>query len=268
MEEGLEPHEVIERTVEHHHHEEGHRHESAEKRFLMLAAVAAAVLAVLAALGSLLSGHAANQAILSQTQAADKWAYFQAKSTKGHLYEVSKEVVASLGASVGSVGAPGKAIETFGRFQEQADKYDREKRTIQEEAEHLEQESRDEFHKHQQFAFGIAAFQVGIVLASVSIMVRYRALLVLSGLAGLAGIVFLALGLLTSAPPKPTGSEERISESNGIPGLTDRGTLVVRVRSGSFRCLCSAGPVRLAGFGVETYNSGGFEPKPRGSLRS
>ena len=116
MEEGLEPHEVIERTVEHHHHEEGHRHESAEKRFLMLAAVAAAVLAVLAALGSLLSGHAANQAILSQTQAADKWAYFQAKSTKGHLYEVSKEVVASLGASVGSVVRRGRRLKRSGAF--------------------------------------------------------------------------------------------------------------------------------------------------------
>jgi Domain of unknown function (DUF4337) len=214
VEEGLEPHEVIERTVEHHHHEEGHRHQSAEKRFLMLAAVSAAVLAVLAAIGSLLSGHAANQAILSQTQAADKWAYFQAKSTKGHLYEVSKDVVASL-ANLGN--GLEKANEKLERFQRQAEKYDREKKAIQEEAEHLEQESRNEFYKHQQFALGIAAFQVGIVLASVSIMVRYRALLLISGLAGLGGLVFLALGLLTSAPPKPAGSEERVSERKDFP---------------------------------------------------
>jgi hypothetical protein len=208
VEEGLEPHEIIERTVEHHHHEEGHKHKASETRFLMLAAVAAAVLAVFAALGSLLSGHAANQAILNQTKASDKWAYFQAKSTKGHLYEVSKEVVASL-ASPGS--ASGKSEEALARFQKQSDKYDREKKTIQEEAEHLEQESRDEFHKHHQFALGIAAFQVGIVLASVSIMVRYRVLLLLSAIAGLAGIVFLALGLLTSSPSSPASGEEKAS---------------------------------------------------------
>ena len=206
MEEGLEPHEIIERTVEHHHHEEGHKHKASETRFLMLAAVAAAVLAVFAALGSLLSGHAANQAILNQTKASDKWAYFQAKSTKGHLYDVSKEVVAALAS-----GSSGKTEEALARFQKQSVKYDREKKIIQEEAEHLEQESRDEFHKHHQFALGIAAFQVGIVLASVSIMVRYRALLLLSVLAGLAGIVFLVLGLLTSSPPSPASGEEKVS---------------------------------------------------------
>jgi hypothetical protein len=206
VEEGLEPHEIIERTVEHHHHEEEHKHKASETRFLMLAAVAAAVLAVFAALGSLLSGHAANQAILNQTKASDKWSYFQAKSTKGHLYEVSKEVVAALAS-----GSSGKTDEALARFQKQSDKYDREKKIIQEEAEHLEQESRDEFHKHHQFALGIAAFQVGIVLASVSIMVRYRALLLLSVLAGLAGIVFLVLGLLTSSPPSPASGEGKVS---------------------------------------------------------
>ena len=206
MEEGLEPHEMIERAVEHHHHEEGHKHKASETRFLMLAAVAAAVLAVFAAIGSLLSGHAANQAILNQTKASDKWAYFQAKSTKGHLYEVSKEVVAALASN-----SPGKTDEAVARLQKQADKYDREKKVIQEEAEHLEQESRDEFHKHHQFSLGIAAFQVGIVLASVSILVRYRALLLLSVMAGLAGLVFLALGLLTSSPSSPASGEEKVS---------------------------------------------------------
>jgi hypothetical protein len=206
VEEGLESHEIIERTVEHHHHEEGHKHKASETRFLMRAAVVAAVLAVFAALGSLLSGHAANQAILNQTKASDKWAYFQSKSTKGHLYEVSREVVLAL-----SSGSSGKTDEVLARFQRQSEKYDRDKTIIQEEAEHLERESQAEFHKHHQFALGIAAFQVGIVLASVSIMVRYRALLFLSLLAGLAGIVFLALGLCTSSPSSPAGGGEKVS---------------------------------------------------------
>jgi hypothetical protein len=202
---------MIERTVEQHHHEEGHKHKASDTRFLMLAAVTAAVLAVFAAIGSLLSGHAANQAILNQTKASDKWAYFQAKSTKGHLYEVSKEVVAAL-----TSGPPSKTDEAVARLQKQSERYDREKKIIQEEAEHLEQESRDEFHKHHQFALGIAAFQVGIVLASVSILVRYRALLLLSVLAGLAGLVFLALGLLTSAPSSSADGEKKVSAIKAI----------------------------------------------------
>ena len=57
--------------------------------FRPVSAVTAAVLAVLAAIGSLLSaGHAVNQAILEQTKATDQWAFYQAKSTKSHVYQV------------------------------------------------------------------------------------------------------------------------------------------------------------------------------------
>ena len=45
------------------------------------------------------------------------------------------------------------------------------------------------------FASGVALLQVGIVLASISILVRYRALSVMSLLAGAVGLVFLLMGL-------------------------------------------------------------------------
>lgn len=204
MEEGPEPQEMIERTVEHHHHGEHDHAASGERSHVLLPAIAAAVLAVLAALGSLLSGHAANQAILKQTKASDQWAYFQAKSTKGHQYEVGREIVAVLTEGRSSPPAA-RAEDALARFQKQVDRYNREKKEIQHEAAQLEQESRDEFHKHHHYALGIAAFQVGIVLASVSILVRYRALFVLSLLAGVIGIAFLIVGHLTSAERSPEG---------------------------------------------------------------
>jgi hypothetical protein len=86
MEEGPEPHEWVERSVEHHHQEHEHPAEDGSRREIIVSAITAAVLAVFAALGSLLSGHEANQAILNQTRASDQWAYFQSKSTKGHIY--------------------------------------------------------------------------------------------------------------------------------------------------------------------------------------
>jgi hypothetical protein len=194
MEEGPEPHEWIEKTVEQQHHEHG----SGEKGpAVIVPAVTAAVLAVCAAFGSLLSGHAANQAILFQTQATDQWAYFQAKSTKGHIYEVGKEVVRTLAEAQ---GGPTAGVRTgLDRFQQQVDRYDREKEEIKEKAEHLEAESRLEFRKHHFFALGVASFQVGIVLASVSMLVRVRslsrALFALSLLAGVVGIGLLVSGL-------------------------------------------------------------------------
>src|SRR5205085_1146511 len=118
---------------------------------------------------SLLSGHAANEAILAQTKASDQWAYYQAKSTKGHLYEVSREVVAALGKNQSEQVQP-----VLERFEKQVARYDHDKGEIEEKARGLEHESEHEYYKHRYYALGIAIFQVGIVLASVSILVRLR----------------------------------------------------------------------------------------------
>ncbi len=195
MEEGPEPHEWVERAAEEHHHghEEGHEGSTGT---MTVSAVTAAILAVAAAIGSLLSGHAVNQAILEQTRATDQWAYYQAKSTKGHVYLVAGEIVKALtpgaGPGTAAIDSRGRAIELF---QQEAERYDREKEEIRQEAEKLEADSRHEFHKHHQFALGIACFQVGIVLASVSILVRLRTIYYLSLLAGAVGVVWTAFGL-------------------------------------------------------------------------
>ncbi len=195
MEEGPEPHEWVEKAAEEHHH--GHEHGSdARGSEMTVSAVTAAVLAVLAAIGSLLSGHAVNQAILEQTKATDQWAFYQAKSTKSHVYQVGGELIKALSATQSqSTKAGDSQAPALKHFQEQSERYDREKEEVKKEAEHLEAESQHEFHKHHQFALGIACFQVGIVLASVSILVRIRAIYYLSVVAGAAGIIWTVMGL-------------------------------------------------------------------------
>jgi hypothetical protein len=150
---------------------------------MIASAVTAAVLAVCAAISSLLSGHAANEAILGQTKATDQWSYYQAKSTKAHIYEVGSEIVSALANS------PDKSRPSLARFLAESKRYETEKEEIKREAESLEAESRAEFRKHQRFALAVALFQVGIVLASVSILVRFRALYYLSLVVGAAGAV-------------------------------------------------------------------------------
>ncbi len=196
MEEGPEPHEWVERAAEEHHH--GHDHGAdARGDQMTVSAVTAAVLAVLAAIGSLLSGHAVNQAILEQTKATDQWAYYQAKSTKGHVYLVGGELIKALSVPQSQSTKSGDTqAAALKHFEEQTERYDREKEEVKKEAEHLEAESQHEFHMHHQFALGIACFQVGIVLASVSILVRLRAIYYLSLVAGAAGLVWTVLGLL------------------------------------------------------------------------
>jgi Domain of unknown function (DUF4337) len=193
VEEGPEPHEFIKESVEHHHHaeEEGHGPDHA-KRETIISACTAAVLAVCAAIGSLLSGHAANEAILHQSKATDQWSYYQAKKTKGHIYEVGKDIVGVLAEVQGSASA--QRVQRH--FEDQVKKYKEDKEDPEREARHLEQESERQFDKHHSYALGVAAFQVGIVMASISIMVRYRPVWYLSLAGGAAGAILLVAGLL------------------------------------------------------------------------
>jgi hypothetical protein len=196
MEEGPEPHEWVEKAAEEHHHGHGEAH-AAESDWggMKASAITAAILAVLAAIGSLLSGHAANEAILDEARATDQWAFYQSKSTKGHVYEVGAEIVEAL-AGAPTAGRADTTRTVIEKFHSQVGKYDKEKEEVRKEAEHLEAESHQEYRKHQRYALGISAFQVGIVLASVSILVRYRALYLLSLAAGAIGMICLLLGLL------------------------------------------------------------------------
>jgi hypothetical protein len=190
MEEGPEPHEWVERTAE-EHHETGSRRESPER---LIPAITAAVLAVFAAFGSLLSGHAVNEAILAQTRATDQWAAFQAKSTKEQILDVGSLVVNALTEGTAQADRAGPALE---HLRGEVKREEREKEEIKREAERWEEESRHEYRKHTRFALGIALFQVGIVLASVSLLVRFRWLHTSSLVTGVAGLACLVVGLFS-----------------------------------------------------------------------
>ena len=189
MEEGPEPQQWVERAAEEHHHAHAHGGVEGGKSSPPMSAIAAATLAVLASIGSLLSGHAANQSILAQSKATNLWAYHQAKSTKGHLYEVGADILKAVNTPTT------QAAEVQEHFRTEKGRYDKEKGEIQHEAEKLEEESRHELHKHHRYATGVAMLQVGIVLASVSILVKYRGLFLMSLLAGIVGVTFLIVGL-------------------------------------------------------------------------
>jgi hypothetical protein len=190
VEEGPEPQEWVEKAAEEHHHG-AHGHGEGESRAEILgSAITAAVLAVCAAIGSLLSGHAANEAILAQTKATDQWSYYQSKGTKAHIYEVGAELVSTLASS------PEAARSTRSTFEAAARKHEREKEEIQREAQALEAETQSKLRTHQRLALGVALFQVGIVLSSVSILVKFRPLFYLSLASGFAGLAAAVYGFV------------------------------------------------------------------------
>ena len=65
--------------------------EEQKQNWLNFLALTTVLLAVGATVSTLNVGKFSNRSILKQTQASDQWAYYQAKSIKGYLYELQKE---------------------------------------------------------------------------------------------------------------------------------------------------------------------------------
>jgi Domain of unknown function (DUF4337) len=202
--EGLETHELreqLEETRERAEHAgHGHGHGDGEgggARWILYLSLSTAIVAVFAAIASLQSGanesHALlekNEAVLAQSQAGDKWAHFQAKSTKGALYEVQKVV------------ADGSANPTLAAtLKAEAERYDREKELIAKEAEKLTEKVKEHdeqgerfFHKHHRFALAVTIFQVSIALSAIAALARKQALWWVSIAVGFVGFAYFALG--------------------------------------------------------------------------
>jgi uncharacterized membrane protein len=213
VEEGPEPQELMESVGENieSKHEGEEKESSSSKRHSanhMRSAITAAILAVCAAIGSLLSGHSANDAILLQSKASDQWSYYQAKSTKGHLYEVNRTLVEAFmqmnqagKTGGGTAGVDGAAAQKplkdlTVQIESKMKGYEKEKTLVEDKATELEKESEHAFAAHEMYSFGVACFQIGIVMASVSILVESAPLYMMSIAGGVLGVVLLIVGYL------------------------------------------------------------------------
>src|SRR5512138_2004903 len=100
--------------------------EEKKEPWLNYLALSTVVLAVCATLSTFKAGGYSTRSVMSQTQASDQWAYFQSKSIKGYLYEMSKERLELELKSRSGVGQAeyAKKIDEYGR---KIAKYDGEK---------------------------------------------------------------------------------------------------------------------------------------------
>ncbi|HEX8967897.1 MAG TPA: DUF4337 domain-containing protein [Chloroflexota bacterium] len=174
---------------------------AAERRedFGRRAAVIISVLAALLAISNLAGSRASTEAILAQAKASDTYNEYQANSLKRH---VNLDDAAQL-----RILTSGTASEAAGNQQaaslEQAvnDKYQPAQDRLLPQAQDLEHERDQAEARHRGFQSAEAAFQLGIVLSSISIVARARWLLVTGGALGLAGLVLGANALFLLIPP-------------------------------------------------------------------
>ena len=172
-------------------------HASSENRKI---ALLIAVIALFLALSETLGKGAQTESIAKNVEASNLWAFFQAKSIRRTVVQTAADQ-GKLG--LGAADGAGKAAlqKQIDDWQKTAARYRSEPETgegteqLAERAKHAEHERDHATAKYHHFELASAAFQIGIVLASATIITGMAALAWISGLLALAGLAFTALGM-------------------------------------------------------------------------
>ena len=158
-------------------------------------AVITAVIATVGALFSYMGGATQanaglykNNAAIKKTEAANQWNFFQAKSTKQSLAEVSRDL---------------SADNVKDKYQTKIDRYEKEKTEIKLAAEKLEKESTswdkqsdEQMHQHHRWAQATTVLQISIAMAAIALLTRKRWVEYVMFAAAAGGIIVGALAAL------------------------------------------------------------------------
>lgn len=150
-----------------HHGEHGN---GMTNQIAMFTAIIATVGAIFAYMGGATQANAGlykNNAAIKKTEASNQWNYFQAKSTKQSLAEVSRDLTPSASEKE--------------KYQAKIDRYEKEKGEIKAVAEKLEAEasewdkkSDEQMHLHHRWAQATTVLQVAIALAAIALLTKKK----------------------------------------------------------------------------------------------
>ena len=143
------------------------------KKFTKRVALTTAIFAVILAITSLGGNNAMKEMFLSQQQASDQWAFYQAKVVREHLYRSQKlrlELDLLERGSSMKPEAREKLESMLKNMAQEEIRYDAEKKEIEKEAKKLEHERDVNRSKDPYFDFGEVLLQIAIVMASISII--------------------------------------------------------------------------------------------------
>jgi hypothetical protein len=154
------------------------------------------ILALFLALGETLGKSAQTDALGANVEAANQWAYFQARTIRATVLKTASEEVAL------EPGAPPEAVKkqveewakTMARWESDPASGDGRKE-LAAKAKAAEAKRDLSLARYHHYELGSAAFQIGIVLASAQVITGIAALAFAGGALGVAGVAMLAVGL-------------------------------------------------------------------------
>jgi hypothetical protein len=160
-----------------------------------------AIIALCLALSETLGKGAQTESISKNVESSNLWAFFQAKSIRRTVVQTASEQSKLSLGSVGDDAAKAALQKQIDDWQKTASRYRSEPETgegqeqLSERAKHAEEERDLAEAKYHHYELASAAFQIGIVLASATIITGIVVLAWISSLLTVAGVAFTALGI-------------------------------------------------------------------------
>jgi hypothetical protein len=171
--------------------------EEKKEPWLNYLALSTVIFAVCATLATFKGGGYSTRSVLSQAQASDLWAYYQAKGIKESLYELQHEKLQlELQISDASSSPQRSAAyrDALAQYEKKAEKYSKEKSDIEKQARELENQ-RDDAQRHgKPFGLAVILLQIAILVSSIAALLKRQVLWYLALPVGLLGIVLFADG--------------------------------------------------------------------------
>ena len=183
-----EAHEHAEHAEEASHHNKG-------------VALLISVLALFLALSETLGKSAQTSALTDTVQASDTWAFYQARNIRQTTVATQKEVLELQAATETDATKKAGLTKKIEDWEKRIKRWESDPergegmKELMAKAKGLEARRDHKLEQYHNFEFASAALQIGIVLASASIITSMMGLAWLSGLAGLIGVGFMVLGL-------------------------------------------------------------------------
>jgi len=182
-----EAHERAEHAEEAGHHNKG-------------IALLISVLALFLALSETLGKSAQTGALTDTVQASDTWSFYQARNIRSTTVGAAKEILELQGPTLMDPAVKATVTKKVEDWERRIKRWesDPEKREGMKElmakAQALEKKRDYQLEQYHNYEIASAALQIGIVLASASIITSMTILAWLSGAVGILGVVFMAFG--------------------------------------------------------------------------
>lgn len=154
-------------------------------------ALSTSMIAVALALSTIYSNSVHDDLLLAQGAANNAWSYFQSKSIKQNLYEVSVEELQLETENESISDAYKQKIQKrIEDFTKEIQRYSVEKKEIQQQAKNQEAIAQKADHRGIKLDLAEAFYQIAIILSAISLIARSKVLWVLGIVLGSVGVYF------------------------------------------------------------------------------